>query len=77
MAIKYDTLYYYRGGAERGEWFPVACTPAEFEAKEKELRRAGYVTRRGDSKIGPPEGPPVEFFATREEWRAAIAGGAA
>lgn len=59
---KYDVLWYYIGGTARGEWRDCLDGPAEFERLEKELARAGYVTRRGRRNIGPPEGPPAELL---------------
>ena len=63
---KYDVLWYYVGGLERGSWKMVSCVPEDFEANEKLLRLAGYFTRRGRRSIGAPEGAPVEMKAGRQ-----------
>jgi hypothetical protein len=72
MSAYYDVLFYYTGGTERGEWRECLATPAEFPRIEEELRRAGYVSRRGRRSIGAPEGPPAELLAGGwAEWRRA------
>jgi hypothetical protein len=61
--VSYDTVYYWIGGRERGEWrqvlvaAPVAKVLAD---KRAELARMGYVALCGSTKVGPPTGPPTD-----------------
>ena len=61
----FDTVYYWVGGREVGEWKPTSYrvihapdVPSLAFVIEK-LERAGYVAVRGSTAIGPPEGPPL------------------
>lgn len=51
--MKYDCVYWWNGGTERGRW--VQADPGTRE----ECRRMGYVAYDGKTTIGPPEGPPT------------------
>ncbi len=64
--MKYDILYFYKGGTESGEWYPACVLPSEFKEAEKRLHLAGYFTRRGKRSIGAPEGPPAEMLAGKQ-----------
>jgi hypothetical protein len=69
-----ECVYYWVGGSEAGQWreaAPNRWTPeAErpIDAFERAIQRQGYVTVRGSTLIGPPDGPP-----SRERLAAAVA----
>jgi hypothetical protein len=59
---KYDRIYYWSGGVERGSWKEGIpnCYPEYtdvFELAER-TRRMGSITVLGNSKIGAPECNP-------------------
>jgi hypothetical protein len=65
MAAKYDCVYYWAGG----EWnkalinykTPYSSEPArDLEETRRYIQRQGYHAVYGNSRIGPPEGPPVK-----------------
>ena len=62
MATKYDRIYYWSGGTERGEW--RECTPGvwpeykDIDTTLAEIKRQGYIAFKGLASIGPPEGNP-------------------
>jgi hypothetical protein len=68
--MAYDTVYYWTGGTERGEWRETFITAAEIEETLASVRRQGYVAVRGSKAIGPPEGAP-----SAERLRAVLTGG--
>ena len=52
MTFKYDCVWWWNGGTERGKW--MQSDPGTRD----ECRRVGFVAYDGSTKIGPPEGPP-------------------
>ncbi len=64
--MKYDTIYYWVGGREAGEWIAVSTRVMEAadvqgsDVVVERMNRAGYVTKRGAKNVGPPEGPPAD-----------------
>ena len=76
--MNYDVVYYWTGGAERGEWREVdvhgaggdlgsmgSCWVPNARELVARLERMGYVAVPGRRSIGAPEGPPSEAQATR------------
>ena len=60
-----ECVYYWVGGAEAGQWRcaqPRDPWTAEadrpIDAFERSIQRQGYVTVRGSTLMGPPDGPP-------------------
>lgn len=58
MATKFDTVYYFAGGTENGEWRQVALMGRDAETVRQEVARMGYVAVKGLMSVGAPEGPP-------------------
>lgn len=63
MTTKYDRVYYWVGGNERGEWREAGpfTSNEQVDAKIVEIRKMGYVAVAGKSTIGAPEGVPAEL----------------
>jgi hypothetical protein len=60
---KYDCIYYYVGGTERGIWRECSIeTAVGIEAQIESIERSGYFALRGNRSIGAPEGPPHEIL---------------
>lgn len=55
-----DTVWYWNGGSESGQWRRTYGNTSELGLRETfhKLRCAGYVAHIGSTTIGPPEGPP-------------------
>lgn len=78
--MRYDRVYFWNGGTEKGMWRETAVVAPE-TANDlcKRIRNQGYVCMPGNSSIGAPEGPPsVEAFnalesLTRYGWKARTA----
>jgi hypothetical protein len=51
---KYDCVYYWVGGTERGVWKKADAGTAN------KIRKMGYVAHDGNTSIGPPEGAPLQ-----------------
>ena len=62
---KFDTVYYWIGGTERGEWRECP-TSDSVEDTLRDIERMGYVGVRGKRSIGAPEGAPVSQLAARD-----------
>jgi hypothetical protein len=60
MKTNYDVVYWWRGGAEVGEWCE-ALPGADIDATVQEIERGGRVAVKGRRSIGPPEGAPEEM----------------
>lgn len=58
MTITYDTVYYFAGGTENGEWREVHLLGRDAETIRSEIARMGYSVVKGVRAIGAPEGPP-------------------
>lgn len=54
MTTRYDVVWYWVGGTERGRWFECPWTP---DAREN-VERSGYVAVEGRRSIGKPDTPP-------------------
>lgn len=74
---RYDAVYYWSGGRERGEW-RFAPAGDDYRATVASIRRGGRVAFPGKVSIGAPEGPPseadfkmVEFHAAADRIQAA------
>ena len=50
----FNCVYYWVGGTEEGKWRQADAGTCE------KCRRMGYVAHNGNTKIGPPDGPPSE-----------------
>jgi hypothetical protein len=63
--MKYDRVWWWSGGTERGVWRDTPVEQGETAHDlVKRLRQQGYVAVPGSSSIGAPEGPPrPEAFA--------------
>ena len=53
MSAKFDCVYYWTGGTERGRWNQANAWTREG------CRRAGYVAHDGCLAIGAPTTPPT------------------
>ncbi len=60
---KYDRVYYWTGGTERGQWneaIPGAWPDhQDIDSMIADCRRMGYVAVKGCASIGAPEGSPL------------------
>lgn len=54
-----DVVYWWRGGAEVGEWCE-ALPGVDIDATVREIERGGRVAVKGRRSIGPPEGSPFK-----------------
>lgn len=61
--MRFDRIYYWVGGTERGEW--KEAWPADIAEGLESVRRAGYYAVLGRSSIGAPEGNPFERRGTK------------
>lgn len=52
----YDTIYYWTGGAEKGEWRETLDCSDEIL---RDIHRGGRVAYKGRRSIGPPDTPPT------------------
>ena len=61
-AAIYDTVYYWTGGREQGQWNRTYgnCSITGLNGTRHKCRIAGYVAHLGSTRIGPPEGAPCE-----------------
>ena len=57
---RWDVVWWWRGGSERGEWIAADATPETADAVASEIRRMGYFAVKGLRSIGAPEGSPRE-----------------
>ena len=55
---QYNTVYYWVGGSQSGQWRATNISPGEIESTIERLERMGYYAVPGNTNIGPPEGPP-------------------
>jgi len=60
--MNYDTIYYWSGGTENGQWreaeFNVWPEYLSLQETLRRIRAGGHVAHHGWKSIGPPEGPP-------------------
>lgn len=57
----YNVVYYWRCCAAGGEWkaaYPRTFTRKDVFGMVADLNRQGFVAHAGNTRIGPPEGPP-------------------
>lgn len=53
----YDCIYWWQGGTQSGKW-NLATPQGSLDIAVKRVEQMGYVAHKGNTKVGPPEGPP-------------------